>query len=320
VIGVFLTLPGSRPVSFPMGKNFAFSICDDTDMSEIKNIKPVYDYLDSLGLRTTKTVWVMPSNNAKEPPNRGATLADSNYCAFIRDLQRKGFEIALHGVRGGDATKDEISRALATYHNIIGSYPRIHINHFKNKDNLYWGSDRLTFGPFKFLCNLFGGQDDYFGEKEESEYFWGDLAKKHIDYVADFSFHEINLFNINPLIPYYDPNKPYVNYWFETSDGSNAEHFIALLSHDNLDKLERQGGVCLVYTHFAYGFCHAGILNGRVRERLKDLASRNGWFVPAGDILDYLRTHNGQDTTMSFLQNIRFEARWIIEKLIHGRS
>ena len=43
-------------MTWPNGKRFAFTIIDDTDKSTVENIKPVYDYLYSHGLKTTKTV------------------------------------------------------------------------------------------------------------------------------------------------------------------------------------------------------------------------------------------------------------------------
>ena len=49
VVSVVLFLPPKyTPVSFPDGKDFAFTIFDDTDGSTIENVKPVYDYLYDL--------------------------------------------------------------------------------------------------------------------------------------------------------------------------------------------------------------------------------------------------------------------------------
>ena len=39
-------------MTWPNGKQFAFTIIDDTDKSTVENIKPVYDYLYSHGLKT----------------------------------------------------------------------------------------------------------------------------------------------------------------------------------------------------------------------------------------------------------------------------
>ena len=81
-----------------------------------------------------------------------------------------------------------------------------------------------------------------------------------------------------------------MKYWFSSSDGSGVSAFNELLSSQNLDRLEKEGGVCIVYTHFAYGFVDEnGQLNATTKERLEDLASRNGYFVPVSQLLDLMR-------------------------------
>ena len=84
---------------------FWFSIVDDTDDATLENIKPVYDFLYSKGILITKTVWVYPP---RDKPSSGDSLQRPEYLEFIRDLHRKGFEIALHNVGSGDYTREEI--------------------------------------------------------------------------------------------------------------------------------------------------------------------------------------------------------------------
>src|SRR5262245_25392066 len=97
--------PPRTAVVFPNGRRFAFSIIDDTDMTTLERIKPVYAVLEKYGLRTTKTVWLYDSSDLSNPANRGDSLQNAEYRAFILDLQKKGFEIALHGVRGGSSRR-----------------------------------------------------------------------------------------------------------------------------------------------------------------------------------------------------------------------
>jgi hypothetical protein len=312
---IIYIMPGYEPLTFPGNKTFAFSICDDTDRSTLENIKPVYEFLDSLGLKTTKTVWIYPSNNLEKWPNRGETLSDSLYRSYIMDLKDRGFEIASHGARGGSTKRDKNLQAFEDYKNIIGEYPRIYINHYKNIENLYWGKDKLSFGPIKTLYKLKKNDVNYLGHIEDSEYFWGDFARDNIDYVVNFSFFEINIMKVNPEMPYHDPEKPYVNFWFHTSDGGTVEKFNDLLSKENIDRLEKEGGVCIVYTHFGVEFCENGKLNEETREKLKYLASKNGWFAPTGEILDYLKNrHNNNEIT--FRQRLYLELYWIFDKII----
>jgi hypothetical protein len=316
----FLYPPSSNPVEWPDGKAFAFTIVDDTDMSTLENVRPIYDYLWELNLLTTKTVWILPTNNPEVPVNLGHTLRDSAYAVFVTDLQQKGYEIALHGARGGDSKRPETVTALEEYKETFGDYPNIHINHYLNKDDVYWGADKLSIGLFRELYRLAGNTTEFSGDDSESEYFWGDLLSKHISYVVNFSFFEINLLNVNPAMPYHNPDKPYVNYWFHTSDGGLPESFNNLLKKENLDRLEAEGGACIVYTHFGKEFYKDGSINEQTRRRLKDVAFRNGWFVPAGQILDYLRKQHPDREQLSFREQVRLELYWMWEKLVHGAS
>ena len=309
-----------RPISFPGGKTFAFTIIDDTDESTIENTKPIYDYLHGLGLLTTKTAWVLSSNEPEAQPSQGGSLDDPDYRAFVLELRDKGFEIASHGARGGSSQRDEILKAMERFKNVIGYYPRIHINHFVNKDNLYWGVHRLDFLWLKLIYRLAQGREEFSGHIPASGHFWGDFAQRHVNYMVNFSFHEINLARINPQIPYRDPRRPYSNYWLHTSDGGVVPTFNRLLRSENLDQLERDGGLCIAYTHFGKGFCENGEVNETTRERLADLASRNGWFAPASEILDYLRTKEENTKPLRFGQRAYVEFRWTLEKLFYGST
>ncbi|MEA3458729.1 MAG: hypothetical protein U9R21_08650 [Candidatus Thermoplasmatota archaeon] len=317
---VILSIPDYKPLTFPDGKKFAFTICDDTDLSTVQNIKPVYDLLNEIGMRTTKTVWTYPTNDSTNWANRGQTLSDSLYRVFIIGLRDKGFEIASHGLRGGDSRRSEILEGMDIFKDIIGYYPRIHINHSLNSDNLYWGSEKLEFAPLKLLYDLTSDVKDFTGHMPKSDYFWGDFVRDNIPYVVNFSFHEINITKVNPLMPYHDPDKPFVNYWFHTSDGRDVSALNKLLSTENLDRLENEGGVCIVYTHLAYGFANNGSCDSVFTARITDLASRDGWFVPASKILDYLRKNGQGGGDIGYFQRIYLEFRWLFEKMIYGST
>ena len=71
-------IPGeiAKP-GWPQGKRFAFTIVDDTDMSTVENVGPVYDFLSELGLRTTKTIW--PIAPLGPPRTGGQSLEDPDY-------------------------------------------------------------------------------------------------------------------------------------------------------------------------------------------------------------------------------------------------
>src|ERR1700727_1629912 len=244
---------------FPDDKKFAFTIFDDTDLSTVENIGPIYRLLDELGMRTTKSVW--PLASVEGARFSGSSLQNPEYLELVRELQCKGFEIALHNVRNSAAMREEVAAGLKEFHRLVGHYPRVHANHSNNRENIYWGAARFsTLAPLYRAATAFRKGWLFEGENESSKYFWGDLCRQHISYVRNFVFREINLDRVNASMPYVDPRRPYVNAWFSSCEGADKDAFCALLSERNQDRLEAEGGVCIVYTHLACGFGK----NGRV--------------------------------------------------------
>ena len=305
--------PPERTLRFPDGKRFAFTIVDDTDMATLARNRPVYEVLERYGLRTTKTVWVFGPTETAHAANAGDSLADPAYRAFIVGLRDRGFEIALHGVRGGSSPRADIEAGLAEFRAVLGDWPRLHVNHSRNRDNLYWGADRWSFAPLRWTYALL--LDDRFsGEDPHSPHFWGDLAREHLRYVNQFTFEDVNLLNVTPSFPYRLPDKPYVNLWFPTADGNNLDRFERLLSPANLDRLEREGGVCIVYTHLGSGSFNDGDrADPRFEARIRDLAGRPGWFVPASELLDWLAAQPGWRADPGWRERMRLEFQFLWE-------
>src|SRR2546423_1092346 len=76
------------------------------------------------------------------------TALDPEYLTFIRQLQSRGVEISLHGVRNAHSGRQQILAGLEEFHRRLGHYPRVHANHSSNRENIYWGAARFTFlGP-----------------------------------------------------------------------------------------------------------------------------------------------------------------------------
>lgn len=313
---VWISVPPGVPiVSFPNGKRFAFTIVDDTDMATLARVRPVYEVLERYGLRTTKTVWVLPQNGSQHEPDRGDSLSDAAYRDFIVALQRKGFEVALHGVRGGSSRREDTLAGLESFRSILGHYPRMQINHSLNRENLYWGRHLYAWAPIRWAVGL-ATMHDFDGHDPMSEYFWGDVARQRIDYVRRFTYEEINLLSVSAAMPYRLEDKPYVNYWFPTANGDRVINFVELLKDENLDRLEREGGVCLVYAHLGAGsFNNGSDVDPRFEERVRAIAARNGWFVPASEILDHLRRQPSWTGRMSFRERTRLDLQFVVERL-----
>jgi hypothetical protein len=305
---------------FPGNKRFAFSVFDDTDRSTVENVEPVYQFLSDLAIRTTKSVWPL----ANKPSARidGSTLQDRNYLDFVLRLQKEGFEIGLHNVRNYDATRDIVQRGLEQFHTLLGTHPVTHCNHDRNRENLYWGPSRFVTAAIRVAYNLstrFSYRDSFEGHLENSPYFWGDICQNRISYVRNFVFDEINLDRINPTLPYYDPSRPFVNFWFSSTDGGTVESFCHRLCEANQDRLEAEGGVCIMYTHFAAGFWQNGQLHPTFERLIRRLAKMNGWFVPVATLLDHLRkSQEGSAIPKKELANM--ERRWFFSKLRKGTT
>jgi hypothetical protein len=298
----------NKKITWPNGKKFAFTIVDDTDLATLENIKPIYDYLYTIGILTTKTIWVF--NQSENIYRDSDTLERKEYLDYIISLKNKGFEIASHGVRGTSSKRNIIMEGFEEFKNRIGSYPNIHINHAQNEDNLYWGYHRL-FKLQKLLHKMkiktYSLRGIGYGGQKDSDYFWGDFAQKHIKYVRGNTFKEINVFAKDPFTPYFEARFPYVNAWFSSANGASAKEFIDLLSVENQNKLEEEGGLCIVYTHFGTkGFLNAdGELDGNMKFLLDNLAKKDGWFVPANEILDYIVSQRGISKVDSLRQWLR---------------
>ena len=84
----------SERIRWPDGKDFAFTIFDDTDGATCATVRDVYAFVRDCGLRTTKSVWSVRGQHT--PVNGGDTCAEPEYRAWVVKLQSLGFEIGYH--------------------------------------------------------------------------------------------------------------------------------------------------------------------------------------------------------------------------------
>jgi len=289
--------PSRAPSRFPDGKLFAFTIIDDTDVATVENVKPMYDLLQALGMRVTKTVWPVRCPEGSHDFSASQTLEDDAYREFVVDLQRRGFEITWHGATMESSRRERTVAALDLFRQTFGAYPRVHANHSHNRENLYWGSGRVDDPILKRAFPHLGGRPgSYFvGHVPGSPYWWGDLCARHITYARNLTFGEINTAAINPSMPYRDPERPLAPWWFSATDAEGMSEFNDLLHPRNQQRLEAEGGVCIVATHLGKGYVRDGIVNAVTRERLEALARRAGWFPTVSELLDHLRSRRDSE-------------------------
>ena len=305
--------PGAyAPLVWPDGKEFAFTIFDDTDRATLANVSPVYDMLADLGFRTTKSVW--PVAGPQEPVIPGDTCEDPGYLEWLQRINSQGFEIGYHLATYHTSDREESLAGLQAFERMFGHRPKSFANHFDNSEAIYWGEARLT-GINRLFYKLAnrGRGGAFFGHKEGDRRFWGDYCREYVTYVRNFVFRDINTLKACPQMPYHDPARPYANFWFASSDGGELADFNRCLDESNQDRLAGERGASIVYTHFGKGFFSEGKLDPRFHDLMKRLSSMNGWFVPVNELLDYLKSQ-GRGGNISAHERGRLERAWLVEK------
>jgi len=304
-----------QSIEIPDGKNFIFSIFDDTDVATLDNIRPVYDYLSELGIFTTKSVWPLDSAEQNSNYKGSHSLQNPEYAAYVKELAHRGFEIAFHGASMESSPRSASIEALHQFREILGFSPRTYACHAGNRENIHWGEHRFSFEVFRFLYRLLnsGTAGHYAGHDMQSEYYWADVCRASFDYVRTFTFNDINLLNIGKF-PYRMEDRPCFKCCFYTSFADHIEEFNRLLSSKNQERLATERGVCIITTHFGKGFVKDGILNGETKDLLARLVENNGYFAPVSTVLDHLKNCLGEHT-ITPAQLFALEARWFVDTI-----
>ena len=132
-------------------------------------------------------------------------------------------------------------------------------------------------------------------------------------------FSDINTLGACPWMPYHDPARPFVRGWFASTEGSKGPAFLDRVTEREIDRLEAEGGACIMYTHFGHGFVDAGRLDPRFRRIMEHISRRDGWFVPVGTLLEHLRGGKPEHE-LTPDQRASLERRWLWLKLRNGTS
>jgi hypothetical protein len=301
----------------PGGKRFAFTILDDTDVATLENVRPVYRLLEEIGMRTTKTVWPLACPEGSRDFATSETLEDASYREFLVDLNARGFELTWHAATMESSRRERTIAGLERFREVFGTYPQIHVSHSFNRENLYWGDARVDIPFLRWLsASLSGATRDYFqGHVEGSPYWWGDLCARYITYARNLTYNHINTAAVNPSMPYRDPARPLAPWWFSCSDAEDADEFAELLEPRNQERLEEEGGICIVATHLGKRFYVGGRIHSLFEERIRQVARRPGWFTPVGPLLDWMRSQRKQDT-LPKNEWRRMQWRWLTDSAL----
>ena len=289
------SMPASHRAFLPFGpeRSCVIAVTDDTDFFEFDNTAPVYALIDSLGLRVTKTVWAF--DHEDHPPSRaGLSLEEPQYLAWVMSERERGHEVILHSATAGDDVREITLAAHAMLEELLGEPTRMVIFHSTNLEAFYWGSERLPNPVLRYLYRLRGGRREYLGDDKGSPYYWIDVSRDLVRYVRGYTTNDINTLRLNPSMPYEDSWTPGAPLWCASSNGRLGEEFRTLMAQENVERLKREQGASIVYTHFARGFTESGERGPRVVPELRETLVRCGTdpaveFAPAGEVLDRLR-------------------------------
>lgn len=306
-------------VEWPNGKRFAFTIFDDSDNAVRGNVEPVYAFLAELGFRTTKSIW--PIRGSGSPICGGDTVDNPRYREWLLALQTEGFEIGFHNATYHTSARASTVEALDRFHQLFGQYPKTMANHASNGEAVYWGPSRVS-GLNRLIYLLLTGlrtAKTFRGHVPGDPLFWGDICRDKIRYVRNFVFAELNTLKACPQMPYYDPARPFVNHWFASTEAPSVKPFVKACSDAAVDELAENGGACILYTHLANGFWESEDIQPDFRRRMQRLSGKNGWFVPVGELLDYILEKRGP-YAISKQERRRLERKWLLHKVRVRRS
>lgn len=303
---------------YPNGAEFAFTILDDTDDTTLANGRPVYDLLKESAMRTTKTVWAFDTDPGNRGPYfAGETLSNPNYLKWVHELSRDGFEIAFHNATMGSSLREDTIRALDYIENEFGKAVRLHCNHGRNRENIYWGAERYSSYIIKKMMLVISrhySKPIFDGHFPGSPYYWSDIATQRLTYMRAFAYRRLNGRHIYPGMAFRDSLKKQTPILFNTADAPNVNAFNKLVNPESIDKLHRQGGWAIVSTHFGKGFFRNNKVNEDFEKTIRYLAGKPGWYVPVSSLLDHLVLNQGVSEIGS-LERFMMESSHVIDRL-----
>ena len=107
----------------PWGHDFAFTIVDDPDGTTGKSSAWFYDYLHQHGMKTTRAAFAYSAGKRGADWRDPGYLDSDEYREWLLDLQRKGFEIAMHSPSDRKDEREKMIEAYQGFREIFGHTP-----------------------------------------------------------------------------------------------------------------------------------------------------------------------------------------------------
>ncbi|MFA6235583.1 MAG: hypothetical protein WC824_15550 [Bacteroidota bacterium] len=207
------------------------------------------------------------------------------YRVYCKQLVGKGFEICLHGASAGNNRRERQMEAVRLLNDEFCKQ-KTYICHSKNADNIYWEDKVTNLQPFKVLLKAYS-RNRCSGEDNSSDYFWGDICYREIDYIRLHRTRRTDTLSLNPSMPYHNREKPYVKYWFSATKRAIKD----CSDDDSLKRLVRNNGLTVLYQYLhRYSDPSTLELDGNFVRAIENI-KRHGeiWVAPVGKVMDRLR-------------------------------
>jgi hypothetical protein len=247
---------------------------------------------------------------------RAVPLEDKTELEFYKGLTQRGHEIGLHTASDTDDTRERLIEAFEYYKSEFGSYPGIYVEHRDNEENHqhqggmpdtpFFCTDVLNrYGPWVWIVSPsaipYNGAGRYFDVLSTQRPLAGWSVARQWGTFKEFlksgSWDRANGRLFETMLRAGTPFDSYAKQKYgltkafrrsgrrEDADGNG---FLEWYSDRNLDSLERQNGLALVYTHLNTRWLdrESGKMRHELEERLAAIASRNVWLATASTILD----------------------------------
>ena len=293
-----MTFPSPRQwqiARHPASYRFAFTIVHDADSAYSRRLKPLFDVFTHLGFRLTVSTfafwadwarqgaiwneWKTPSGDTPLDRPKSVPLCDPDELQFYLGLKNAGHEIALHSPSETSSPRDQVIEAFTQFEKWFGRLPSVYVEHSSrsNKDALS-NEGALEGSPYYCLDLM----------KHYAPWIWvdGQGALRPDDDRKEFEFLPTDSFGNPRAESLYGLPKTFrrTGRW----DAPGGDGFLDCYTPQNIHQLERDEGTALAYTHLDDGWLdtHTNAMRSDIRQRLESIASRPGWFAPAGVILD----------------------------------
>jgi len=288
---------------YPNGYNFAFSIIHDADSAYSRRLAPLFEAFDELGFKITVTVFAFWADWAKTGniwlhwnktgcvdceffAPKAVPLEDEKEREFYNQLAARGHEIGMHTPSDTSDTRQDLIRAFEYFKQVFGYYPTVYVEHSwktnketqanegSNPKSIYYVTDLLNhYGSWVWVDGL-GGLPNATREQ----------------------FYDVLAANGSPFSRFASDRYGIAKGFIRTGKWkeANGEGFLQWYSEENIDSLEKHRGIALVYTHLDSKWLDPGTrkIGTSIKNRLTYLASKDGWFAPAGRILDRVQAVN----------------------------